>query len=166
MAVVLEVLLWLHIVAAIGWVGATMVFGMILGPALPTLTPSTRGEFILKVIPKYARFAQVFAIATPLVGVALALSMSGGSLGVFAPTTQFGFFISAGAALSVVAWLLFFGVVTPATHKIVTLTEGALKGTGLPSPELLAANRRLKGGAAVGLFVLMGILVCMVVASI
>ena len=166
MAILLEVLLWLHVVAAVGWVGAAMVFGMIIGPALPTLTPSTRGEFIVKVIPKYTRYAQIFAIATPLIGVALALAMSGGSLSVFAPTTQFGLFISAGAALALVVWVVFFGVVTPAANKVVRLTEGMMKSPGPPSTELLGANKRLRGGAAVGLVLLMAILVCMVAASI
>ncbi len=166
MAILLEVLLWLHVVAAVGWVGAAMVFGMIIGPALPTLTPSTRGEFIVKVIPKYTRYVQIFAIATPLIGVALALAMSGGSLSVFAPTTQFGLFISAGAALALVVWVVFFGVVTPAANKVVRLTEGMMKSPGPPSAELLGANKRLRGGAAVGLVLLMAILVCMVAASI
>jgi hypothetical protein len=143
-----------------------MLFGMIIGPALPTFTPSTRGEFIVKVIPKYTMYAQGFAIATPLVGVALALAMSGGSLSVFAPTTQFGLFISAGAALALVVWVVFFGVVTPAANKVVRLTEEIMKSPGPPSAELLSANKRLRGGAAVGLVLLMVILVCMVVASI
>jgi len=166
MAVLLEVLLWLHVVAAVGWVGAAMVFGMIIGPALPTFTPSTRGEFIVKVIPKYTRYAQVFAITTPLVGVALALSMSGGDWSVFAPTTQFGLFMSAGAALALVVWVVFFGVVVPAANKVVRLTGEIMKSPGPPSPELLGANKRLRGGAALGLVLLMAILVCMAVASI
>ena len=166
MAVVIEVLLWLHIVAAIGWVGAAMVFGMLIGPALPTFTASTRNEFIVKVIPKYTRFAQVFTITTPVVGVALALSMSGGSLTAFAPTTQFGLFISAGSALALVAVVVAFGAVGPAAHGVVRLTEGQMNNPGPPSPELLAANKKLKAAASVGLVILMGVLVCMVAASI
>jgi uncharacterized membrane protein len=166
MAVVLEVLLWLHVIAAMGWVGAAMVFAMLIGPALPTFTPSTRGEFIVKVVPKYTRFAQVFTVVTPLVGIALALSMAGGSTSAFSPTTQFGLFISAGAALTLLAWVIAFGVVGPAAHKVVRLTEEAMKGTGPPVPELLAANKRLRTGAASGLVLLMVILACMVAASI
>jgi uncharacterized membrane protein len=166
MAILLEVLLWLHIVAAIGWVGAAMVFGMLIGPALPTFTPSTRGEFVVKVVPKYTRFAQVFTVVTPIVGIALALSMSGGDMSVFAPTTQFGLFISAGAALTLVAWVVAFGVIGPAAHKVVRLTEEAMKSPGPPSPELLAANKRLRMGAASGLVLLLVILACMVAASI
>jgi uncharacterized membrane protein len=166
MAIVVEVLMWLHIVAAIGWVGAAMFFAMIITPTLPTFTPSTRGEFVVKIIPKYTRYAGAFALATPLVGVALALSITGGSMSAFAPTTQFGLFISEGAALALVTWAVFFGVVVPASRKVVRLTEGITKSPGPPPPELVSASRRLRGGAAVGLVLLMAILVCMVAASI
>ncbi len=165
MAILLEVLLWLHIVAAIGWVGAAMVFGMVLGPVLPTFTPATRGEFIVKVFPKYIRFIEIFTIATPIIGVALALSMANGDFSMFAPTTQFGLFISVGAALAVVALVVAFGVVTPAARKVLKLTEAMMKAPGPPSPELLGANKRLRGGAAIGLVLLMVILVCMVAAT-
>jgi uncharacterized membrane protein len=166
MAVVLEALLWLHIVGAIGWLGSAMFFGMVLGPALPTLSPATRGEFIVKVFPKYIRFVEIFAIITPVFGVALALSMSNGDLGVFAPTTQFGLFISAGAAMALVALVLALAVVTPAARKVLELTEQIMKSPGSPSSNLLGANKRLRGGAAVGLVLLMAILACMVAASI
>jgi hypothetical protein len=39
MAVVVEVLLWLHMVGATGWVGAATVFGMLVGPALTGFSP-------------------------------------------------------------------------------------------------------------------------------
>ncbi len=166
MALVLEVLLWLHIVAAIGWVGAAMIFGMVVGPALPTLNPAARSEFIVKVLPKYLRYAMIFALATPIWGVALALAMANGNFSIFAPTTQFGLFISAGAALSVVAWVVVLGVVIPSGRKVIRLTEDMMKSPGSPSPELLGANKRMRAGATVGLVLLMAILVCMVAASI
>jgi len=116
MAIVTEVLLWLHIVAAIGWVGAAMVFGMIIGPSMPTFTPTTRSEFVLKVLPKYVSYVEVFILATPLIGIALALSISNGSFSVFSPSTRFGMVISVGVGLVVVAWVIAFGAVTPAAQ--------------------------------------------------
>jgi uncharacterized membrane protein len=166
MAIVLEALLWLHVVGAIGWLGSAMLFGMVLGPALPTLSPTTRGEFIVKVFPRYIRFVQIFTLITPIIGVALALSMADGNFSVFAPTSQFGLFISAGAALALVAWVVAFGVVTPAAGKVLRLTEQMMKSAGPPPSDLLGASMRLRGGAAVGLVLLMAILACMVAASI
>ena len=165
MSVVTEVLLWLHIVGAVGWVGAAMVFGMIVGPSLPIFTPSTRGEFIVKVLPRYVRYVQVFTILTPLVGVALALSLSNGSFSVFSPSTTFGIFLSAGAGLSVVAWILAFGVIGPAAGKLVRLTVEMAKSSGPPPPDLLSASKKMRAGASVGLVVMMAILVCMVAAN-
>lgn len=96
----------------------------------------------------------------------MALSMSGGSLSAFAPTTQFGLFISAGAALALVAVVVAFAAVGPAAHKVVRLTEGQMNSPGPPSTELVAANKKLKTAASIGLVILMGVLVCMVAASV
>jgi len=164
LAILTDVLLWLHIVAAGGWVGAAMVFGMIISPAVPTFTPATRGEFIVKVFPKYIRYAEVFTLVTPLVGLALAFSING-SFSVFSPTTRFGMFISAGAGLSVVTWIVFFGVIAPTAHKVVKMTEDMMKNPGPPPAGLVGASKRMRVGAAVGLVLLLTILIFMVAAA-
>jgi hypothetical protein len=164
MALATEVLLWLHIVAAAGLVGAAMVFGMIIGPSLPALTPVARGEFLVKVLPKYVRYAQILTVITPLIGVALAFSLPGGTASAFNPSTRFGMFISAGAGLSLVTLVVAFGVIGPASKKVVKLTEETMKNQGPSSPDLMAANNKVRIGAAVGLFILLAILVCMVAA--
>ena len=157
-------LLWLHIFAAVGWMGAAMVFAMIIGPSLASLTPPTRSEFVVKVLPKYVGYVQTFTLATPLIGVALALAISNGSFGVFSPSTRFGGFISAGAGLAVLAMVIVFGVITPAAKKVVKLTEEAMKSQGAPPTELHGAAKKMRVGAGVGLALLVVILVCMVAA--
>jgi uncharacterized membrane protein len=162
-----SVLLWLHLVSAIGWLGSVMVFGMLIGPTLPTLSPATRGELIVKLFPKYVRYLQVFTLITPIFGVGLALYVSRGSFTVFNPQIygDFGLFISIGAFLSVVAWVMVFGVLSPTARKIVRLTKESMSGSGPSSPELAKASSRLRITAASGMVVLLVIVACMVSAA-
>ena len=162
MTLLFEALLWLHIVGAIGWIGTSMVFGMVLGPALPSLSPPTRGEFVVKVLPRIFRFASVFVIVTPLIGLALALSLSSPTFNAFDPTTQFGRFITAGALLSIAAWFIFFGIAAPTARKVVRLTQEMVNSQGPPSPDLPRLNARMRMAGGAGLFVMLAILVCMV----
>ena len=162
------VLLWLHVVSAVGWMGAAMVFAMLIGPTLPSLTPSARGELIVKLLPKYITYAELFTLVTPIFGLGLALYISHGSFAVFSPATygNFGLFISIGAFLSVVAWVISFGLVAPTGHKIVSITKEMMKNPGSPPPpELQKASTRLRIASTTGLVVLFIILVCMVVAA-
>jgi len=159
-------LLWLHIVSAVGWLGAAMVFAMLIGPTLPSLTPAARGELIVKLVPKYIRYAEIFTFITPIFGLALALYITHGSFSIFAPSTTFGLYISIGALLSVVAWVIGFGLVAPTGHKIVLLTKDLIKNPGAPPPpELQKASVRLRMASTAGLVVLLIIVGCMVVAA-
>jgi uncharacterized membrane protein len=162
------ILLWLHILSAVGWLGAVMVFAMLIGPTLPSLTSSARGELIVKLLPKYIRYVKIFTFVTPIFGLGLALYISNGSFAVFSPTAygNFGLFISIGAFLSVVAWVIGFGLVAPTGHKIVSITEEMMKSQGSPPPPMLQrATTRLRISSTTGLVVLFLIMVCMVAAA-
>jgi uncharacterized membrane protein len=165
MSLLLSVLFWLHVVGAIGWLGAAMVFGMLIGPTLPTLSTASRGELVAKLFPKYIRYAVAFTIITPIFGVVLALDMANGNFALFAPTTNFGLFISTGALLSVIVMVISLAVVAPTGRKIVRLTEEAIKGSGPPPPELPAAFKRLRIASTSGMMLLFLVVVCMVAAA-
>ena len=160
------VLLWLHIVSAIGWLGAAMVFAMLIGPTLPTLSPSSRGELIVKLLPKYIRYAEIFTFITPVFGLALALYITQGNWSIFSPNTYFGLYLSIGALLSLIAWVIGFGLVAPTGRKVVKYTTDMMKNPGGPPPAgLQRASKRLRIASATGLVVLLLIVVCMVVAA-
>ena len=160
------VLLWLHIVSAVGWLGAAMVFAMLIGPTLLTLTPSSRGELIVKLLPKYIRYAEIFTFVTPVFGLVLALYITQGNWAIFSPNTYFGLFLSIGALLSLVAWVISFGFVAPTGRKIVKYTTDMIKNPGAPPPAgLQRASQRLRIASTTGLVVLLLIVVCMVVAA-
>ena len=165
MSLELAVLFWLHIFSAIGWMGAAMVFGMVVAPLLPSFNPATRGEVVLKLFPKYVRYSEVFASMTVIFGVVLALVYSGGDFAKFSPSTTWGLLITIGATIAIIAFGLAFVVIAPTAHKLVRLTESAVKNPGPPSPDLMKTSGRLKISATIGLALLLVVLVCMVAAA-
>lgn len=165
MSLLLSVLFWLHIVGAIGWLGAAMVFGMVVSPTLQTLSPASRAELVLKLFPRYVRYLVAFTLITPIFGVVLALDIAGGNFALFAPTTSFGLFISVGALLSVVTMVVSIGVAVPTINKIIGLTEEATKNPGPPPAALQAAFGRLRITATTGLILLFLVVACMVAAA-
>lgn len=165
MSLVIAVLTWLHIFSAMGWMGAAMVFGMVLGPLLPTFNPATRGELVVKLFPRYVRYAEGFSVMTVIFGFALAMGISGGDFSMFSPTTTWGLFITSGATLAIIALVIAFAVIAPTVQKLVRLTEDAMKNPGPPPPELHKTSARLKSSATVALVVLTLVLVCMVAAA-
>jgi uncharacterized membrane protein len=160
------VLLWLHLVGAVGWLGGAMIFAMLIGPTLPSLTPATRGELIVKLIPKYIRYVEIFAFVTPIFGLTLALYITHGNWSVFSPSTNFGLYISLGALLSLVMWVIAFGLVGPTARKVVYLTREMMKTPGAPPPPALPkASKRLRLTSTTGLVVMLVIVACMVKAA-
>lgn len=162
------VLLWLHIVSAVGWLGATMVFAMLIGPTLPTFTPATRNELIVKLLPKYIRYSEIFTFITPIFGLTLALYISHGSWSVFNPAIygNLGMYLSIGALLSLVAWVISFALIAPTGRKIVWFTNEMIKNPAAPPPAgLVRASKRLRVVSTTGLVVLFVIVVCMVAAA-
>lgn len=159
------VVLWVHIFGAIGWLGAAMVFGMVIGPSLPKLSPGTRAEFMVKVTPKYVRYVEILSVITLVFGVAMVAVLADGNFSIMSPSTPFGLYISTGAILALVAEALAFTVIVPSAHKIVKLTEVMMKNPGPPSPELIAAGKRLRIGSVIGMILLILVTVFMVAGA-
>ena len=164
MALAEAILLWLHIVSAVGWLGSLMVFGTLIAPTLPSLAPANRAELVVKLFPKFARYAMVFTVITPIFGVATMLDISNGNFAIFNPSTSsFSMYITAGALLTLVTWVVGFGLVLPTVFKIVRLTE-AMSGGGPPSPDLARATTRLRVGSGIVVVLLLIVLYLMVAA--
>jgi uncharacterized membrane protein len=159
------VLLWFHIFAAVGWLGSAMVFAMLIGPTIGTLTPGTRAELVVKLFPRYIRYVESFSIATVVFGVALVLVIGNGDMSVFSPSTSFGLYISIGAVLALITAGLAFGIIVPSAHRVIRLAEEMIKNPGPPSPELPKASARLRMGATVGLILLILVLIFMVAGT-
>ena len=159
------ILLWLHVFGAASWFGAVMLFAMVVGPTIGDFTPATSGEVVVKMLPKYLRFIAIFAVLTPVLGLATALYSSDGNLGIFTPSTAFGAYMTAGAVLSLFSWILAFGVVWPTGNRIVRITKEMVRDQTPPPPVLPKLAMRLKISSGIGLAMLIAVLVCMIAAA-
>jgi len=158
------ILNWIHVVSAIGWLGAAMLFAMILAPTLSTFSPAGRGEFIVKLFPKFARYVPMVAVSTLVFGGALYYYMAAGDSSAY--TSQWGVSIMAGAVLALVAAVLAIAIVIPAMNKMVRLVkEMQANPTSPPSPEVPKILRRLRMASVSGLVLLMLVVVFMVAAA-
>lgn len=159
------ILNWLHVVSAIGWLGAAMVFGMILSPALTSMTPGGRGEFMLKIVPKYAKYVSLLIVSTLVFGAALALYMAYGG-GSFYFSGQWGMSIMAGAGTALLVAILGLGIIIPSLRKIVKLvTQMQANPAASAPPELAKLQGRVRVGSIVGMVLLFLVVVFMVAAA-
>ena len=156
------ILLWFHIFAAVGWLGSAMVFGLLIGPMLPSLTPGTRAELVVKLFPKYVRYVEGFSIATVTFGVLLVLDIGSGGMSAFSLSTTFGLYITVGAVLAALTVVFALVLIAPTARKVARLTDEMIKNHGPPSPELPKASARLRLSATIGLVLLILVLICMV----
>ena len=142
-----------------------MVFAIVLGPALPSLSAQARLEFLATVLPRYVRYIRMFAAVTVVFGVATVLVIADGDYSVLSPSTPFGLYVSAGALLALVVMGLAFGVILPTAGRIAEMSGALLKAPGPPPPELLAASERLRKGSMAGLVLLAAVTVLMVASA-
>src|SRR5438093_7997799 len=65
------VLLVLHVGSIIAWMGGATLFVSVLTPTLRRISPASRGEFVLSIIPSYMRFIKRNSITATITGLAL-----------------------------------------------------------------------------------------------
>ena len=158
------ILLWLHIFSGASWFGATLLFALVVGPTIGDLSQATSNEVVVKMLPKYLKFTVTLTLLAPVLGLVTALYASDWSFNIFSPSSNFGIYMTAGASLSLLAWLVVLGVVYPTGSKIVSITRGIKEGQAQPMT-LPKLAMRLKISSGVGLALLIGILICMVAAT-
>jgi len=159
------ILLWFHVLSAATWFGAVVLFAMVVGPTIGDFTPATSGEVVVKLLPKYLRFLLICTILTPILGLITALYPNW-SFSIFSSSTSYGMYLSVGAVLSLVTWLVTFAVIYPTGRKIVAITKEMTKNQSPPPQALSKLAMRLKISSGIGLVLLVGILVCMVAATV
>jgi uncharacterized membrane protein len=163
--VLVTVALWAHIFSAIGWLGAAMVFGIIIGPSLGKLSPQARGEFMAKVMPKYLRYFEIFSGMTILFGIVTADVLLNGDFSSISFSTPFGLYITMGAILALVVFAVSFSVTVPMTRKIIRIAESMMTTPGPPPPELAVLLRRQRVITTVTLFLMIVVTVLMVAGA-
>jgi hypothetical protein len=116
------------------------MFAFVVGPALSRLSPSSSGEFLVKVVPRVVLFFQVFAGLTILFGVLLLYNMGG--LGLLSPSSSYGLDLTVGAAFAIVAFIESEFVAAPIQLKAVRMIRNMLAaGQHQPPAEFPQALR-------------------------
>src|SRR2546430_12550816 len=103
------VLLVLHVGSIIAWMGGATLFVSVLTPALRRMSPASRGEFVLSVIPSYMRFIGGSSIAAAVAGLALYAYITQVATSL-APSNSGLIFIQVGAVVTIIVLLIAFGV--------------------------------------------------------
>jgi len=159
------IVLWAHIFGAIGWMGAGMIFAIVIGPSVAKMSPQARTEFFAKVVPKYLSYVRAFAGITLLFGVAMVAVLADGDYSIFSPNTTFGLLITAGAVLALITFALAIAVVIPTAKKMSVISQAMLEKTGSPPAELPVLGKRLKMASTVALILLVVVTIAMVGAA-
>jgi len=158
------VLATLHILFAIAWLGGGVMFGMIIAPALASLTPGASREFFVRIGPRVVRFFQVVPVLTILFGLLLLGNMVQGDWSQL-QNTGWGQDISAGMLLAIVALVVSEAGSGPALAKLIT-TVGSVGTPGGPGPEAIPpAVAKARNLAMVVMVLLLATLVCMAAAG-
>jgi len=163
------VLLVLHVGSIIAWMGGATLFVSVLTPALRRMSPASRGEFTVSVIPSYMRFIGGSSIAAAVAGLALYayITQSATSL---APSNSGLFYIQIGAVVTLIVLLIAFGVLIPTSRKLVGLLNQSQKqvapgGDAAMSAQVGNLQKRLGMAARLGVFLLAVTFVLMIVGA-
>ncbi len=141
---VTAILAWFHIISAIGWLGGGIMFAVVVAPALEKLSAPSSGEFFVKVVPRVARFFQIVAGSTVLLGVLLLYGMDpNGGFRILSLSSSLGFNLTIGLSIGFVAFLMSeFVAVPPLFRAIRIIKETQASSQQQPPEELRRTLRR------------------------
>ena len=142
------------------------MFGFVVGPGLEKLSPSSSGEFFVKIAPRIIRFFQIVAGSTIVFGALLFyVGTSDGDL-VFSISSSWGIGVMIGLSFGFVAFLVSEFLAVPPLKKVVEMiNDMQASGQKEASPELRSILRRAALIANVTVMLLLLSLVFMVSAG-
>ena len=163
------VLLVLHVGSIIAWMGGATLFVSVLTPALRKMSPASRGEFVVSVIPSYMRFIGGSSIAAAVAGLALYAYITQVATSL-APSGSGAIYIQIGAVVTLIVLLIAFGVLIPTSRKLVGLLKQSQKqaapgGDAAISAQVGSLQKRLGMAARLGVFLLAVTFILMIVGA-
>jgi uncharacterized membrane protein len=159
------VLLILHVGSIIAWMGGAALFVSVLTPALRKMSPASRGEFVVSVIPSYMRFIGGSSIAAAVAGLALYAYITQVATSL-APSGSGAFYIQIGAVVTLIVLVIAFGVLIPTSRKLVgLLKQAAPDGDSAISARVGSLQKRLGMAARLGVFLLAVTFILMIVGA-
>src|SRR6266699_3403602 len=159
----------LHVGSIIAWMGGATLFVSVLTPALRRMSPASRGEFVLSVIPSYMRFIGGSSIAAAVAGLALYAYIAQVATSL-APSTSGLIYIQIGAIVTLIVLLIAFGVLIPTRRKLVGLLQQSEKqavpgGVATMSAQVGNLQKRLGMAALLVVFILALTFILVIVGS-
>ncbi|MCI4340006.1 MAG: hypothetical protein L3K06_03520 [Thermoplasmata archaeon] len=162
----IQVLLYGHIVSAIGLLGGALLFTFAIGPVLPRLSPATRGEIIVKLLPRIAQVLSGFGVLLTLFGIALAYEITGGDFSQFSSSNPWGARISVGIFLGLIAVILALGVIQPTVSEMGRIQAAVpADAQGPPPARFMALMGRLKVTSLTAQIIMLATIVFMVASA-
>jgi hypothetical protein len=159
---VIAVLTFLHIVAAMGWLGGVLFFLSAVGPGVRTFTPPASLEFLTKVGPKQIMFFAGAATGTIIFGLGLLFATFG------TDTSTWPSYIEVGFGFGLIAYLIAIFVTIPTFRKVDKLAHEMMANpqAGPPPPEFGKLLKRANMAAMVVALILLLALVFMVSSAV
>ncbi len=159
------VLLVVHVGSIIAWMGGATLFVSVLSPSLRKMSPSSRGEFVVSVLPSYMRFIGGSSAAAAIAGLALYAYITQVATSL-APSSSGQIYIQLGAVVTLIVLIIAFGVLIPTTRKLVAYVKQS--GTGADaasSAQVASLQKRLGMAARLGVFLLGVTFILMIVGA-
>jgi hypothetical protein len=153
-------LISVHLLLALGWLGAEMITVLVIGPGLQKMSVQAMREFVTKVIPLAVTYVEWMIVGTGVTGFLLG----------FATPSQVqasGDIVLAGIVLALLAAGVEVIVTTPSFKKMISLGNVLLKsGVETRNPEMGKYERRVRWGSLAGTVLLVAVLVLMVITGL
>ena len=145
------------------------MFVSVLAPSLRRMSPASRGEFVLSVLPGYMRFIGGSSIAAAVAGLALYAYITQVATSL-APSSSGLIYIQFGAVVTLIVLLIAFGVLIPTSRKLVATLKQSQKqaapgADAATSAQVASLQKRLGMSARVGVLLLAVTLILMIVGA-
>ena len=159
---VIAVLTFLHIAAAMGWLGGVLFFLSAVGPGVRSFTPGASLEFLTKVGPKQLRFFAGTATGTIIFGLGLLFATFGTDM------SSWPSYIEVGFTMGLIAYLIAVFVTIPTFRKLDSIAHQMMANpqAGPPPPEFPKLLKRANMAAMAVAAILMLTLVFMVSSAV
>ena len=164
--IIFLVLLFVHVITVVFWMGASILFVSVLGPSMAKLTASSRMDFSKTIGPAYANYNIRNATVAVAAGLILYAYITQPSSSL-APSSSGMYWIFAGVLLGLGAYII--GIILLMTNrrqmKLMSQAPTGQPSTGAPPSEMANLQRRMTMSAGLQAVFLMVALLCMVVGA-
>ncbi len=128
MTLAIQILIVLHVGAAIAWFGAALFTTAVLFPTMWGMAPEERARFYGRIMPRLGPYMLVSSVLTLLFGGWLAYELAGGNLSIFFVSggSPWSAWVTFGAVFGLAAFLVGEVYILPNALRLATIVARAL----------------------------------------